>query len=98
MTGEERRRRYAEFLRSEEWLVYADAVRERDRWTCQFCGERGWICHHLLYDAGLMPPLASRLVVATCDVCHHLWHTFDLAGLAARIAKRTRPGLQAPRS
>lgn len=82
----ERRRRYAEFLRSPEWRAAARRVRDRFNNLCVVCrGAENLEVHHICYDfpnrpeaVGRWPcgwlPVADAGLVLMCADCHAVYH------------------------
>ena len=82
----ERRRRYADFLRSPEWRAAAARVRERYHNLCCVCrGTENLETHHLSYRLPNWPeappdlprgwlPMADAGLVLMCADCHATYH------------------------
>lgn len=73
-TREERRQRYAEYLRTPGWRALRERVMKRDAWTCKACGmARATEVHHKTYDhVDLNAPGTEPLfdLEAICEGCH----------------------------
>ena len=84
----QRRRLYAEFLRSPEWRAAAARVRERFHYLCLVCRTcENTQVHHLRYDLPNRPeaegkwpagwlPVADAGLVLLCADCHEIYHRY----------------------
>lgn len=72
---EERARRRADFeayYHTPKWLAKRDQAYQRDHYTCQICGARSQVAHHLTYDHFGNEFLFE--LVSLCHRCHDSYH------------------------
>lgn len=62
---------YSQKLRDPKWIEKREAIKQRDKHTCRFCGEteRPLQVHHLKYD-GDPWEAPDAYLVTLCDWCH----------------------------
>lgn len=67
-----KRKRY----RSVEYKLWREAVRKRDNFTCQACGNRSNLEVHHIKPVSLFPDLiyAINNGITLCKKCHQVWH------------------------
>lgn len=63
--------RYHRFLQSPRWKAVRARVLNRDRHTCQYCGQFATEVHHLRYDDWADP----EVCLAVCRRCHERLHS-----------------------
>lgn len=71
----EKRKTYAELLRSPLWQKKRLKIFERDNFTCQYCGskERELQVHHRIYHKGVKPwEYDDSELITLCDRCHEV--------------------------
>lgn len=69
----EKRKTYAELLRSPLWQKKRLEIFERDNFTCQYCGntESELQVHHKVYHEGLNPwEYSNHELITLCELCH----------------------------
>lgn len=65
---------YNDFLSTNQWQLFRDAVWEHHQGSCHVCGGPGSDVHHLTYKYGLFNP---RTVILVCRPCHLIWRGRD---------------------
>ncbi len=68
---------YSEKLKDPRWQKKRLEILERDKWTCQWCGDTQATLHvhHECYEKGEEPwDTWSELLTTVCETCHKVQH------------------------
>jgi hypothetical protein len=61
---------YHDFLQSDQWKLFREAIWDHYKGQCHVCSGQGSEVHHLSYRHGLFNP---RTVILVCRRCHEVW-------------------------
>lgn len=67
---------YYKYLQSEDWKERKKELLEEANYTCDECGKKAIILHHLKYDL-LGYEMLNVDVVAVCKECHEMLHSYE---------------------
>lgn len=69
--------KYSEKLKDPRWQKKRLEIFERDRWSCQGCGDRNSTLHihHTHYSLNTDPwDYSNDVLITLCDMCHAFEH------------------------